>query len=142
MKPTDPQKARPSAGDTLAPPAAGQAAHTPTPWQIMPSQRSNLLHVEASPDTGRGGEPVCSIPKSRKQDAAFIVRACNSHAGLVEALLHARRLIASRDVVKDRAALRMYDETIFAADPAKAGAIDSDTIRGLQARAALQSAKP
>jgi hypothetical protein len=48
----------------------------------------------------------------RCKDSATLeqsLRACNSHAGLVAALEHARKLISSRDVVMDRAALKMYD---------------------------------
>lgn len=42
------------------------------------------------------------------EDAKHYDRAVNSHDGLVAALKHARALIEARDVVLDRAALKMY----------------------------------
>jgi hypothetical protein len=48
-------------------------------------------------------------------DAAYLAHAANTLPGLVGALEHARKLVASYDVVRDRAALRMYDTALAAA---------------------------
>lgn len=54
--------------------------HTPGPW-----------HVNGQWIDNYDSEPVCHLPpdatyKNRDANAAFIVRACNSHDALVEAL--------------------------------------------------------
>ncbi len=55
--------------------------HTSLPWGALNNGRSTLWHVE-----GPDGAAVCSVPKARKADAAYIVRACNSHYELLAAL--------------------------------------------------------
>jgi len=84
MKPTPAQEARPSAGPTLAPakpPAAGQAAHTPMPWHVVNGNeiisKEGWAVADAFPTEKRVQPEITA-----EQDAAFIVRACNSHAGL------------------------------------------------------------
>lgn len=59
-------------------------SHTPTPWTNIASKKSGLWHIESSIDAKVSGEPVCSVPS--RNNAAFIVRACNSHEDLVKAL--------------------------------------------------------
>lgn len=67
------------------PRAAGEAAHTPTPWQAMPSGR--IVH-EYVPRGCRAVQctsvaEVCDgFGQPKAANAAFIVRACNSHAAL------------------------------------------------------------
>ncbi len=55
---------------------------TPLPWETLPAARSNLVHVETSTDHA----PVCSLPKARADDAAYIAHAANAYPKLVEAL--------------------------------------------------------
>ena len=73
------------------PHAAGKAAHTPTPWSVRASRNDEgygLLICDedqtilAGMDTWLGPTPEAEM----EANAAFIVRACNSHAALVEAL--------------------------------------------------------
>ena len=69
------------------PRAAGEAAHTPTPWAIRHGSHYDYIHAPI--DNGGGiGRFVAKLPDDEqgKRDAAFIVRACNSHAALVAAL--------------------------------------------------------
>ena len=54
-------------------------AHTPTPWRIDPEIGNYVIT-----DNGKG-IAACPAPLS-DDNAAFIVRACNSHAALVAAL--------------------------------------------------------
>lgn len=69
--------------------------HTPgnptkLPWTIIEGR--TLLHIETA-NQGDGspcGMPVCSLPKSRRKDAEYIVRACNALPVLVEALEKAK----------------------------------------------------
>lgn len=64
-------------------------AHTPTPWNVM--ERPTLAHIETDCSNQYGaGIAVCSVPIAHKQDAAFIVRACNAHEELVAALTIAK----------------------------------------------------
>ena len=69
---------------------------TPLPWEELPAARSNLVHIEAGDDGLHAA--VCSIPKSREQDAAYIVHACNTYPRLVEAL---RLLVKAEDEYGD-----------------------------------------
>ena len=73
------------------PHAAGKAAHTPTPWSVRAARNDEgygLLICDedqtilARMDTWLGSTPEAEM----EANAAFIVRACNSHAALVEAL--------------------------------------------------------
>lgn len=61
--------------------------HTPLPWGLLNNGRSTLWHVE-----GPDGAAVCSVPKARKADSEFIVRACNSHYRMLEALVEVERV--------------------------------------------------
>ena len=67
---------------------------TPLPWRILQGQDKDGVPRVASKD---GGVAVLCInrymgeagpSKSEQQQAAYIVHACNSMPGLVEALLH------------------------------------------------------
>jgi len=73
------------------PHAAGKAAHSPLPWSVRASRNDEgygLLICDedqtilAGMDTWLGPTPEAEM----EANAAFIVRACNSHAALVEAL--------------------------------------------------------
>ena len=69
------------------------SAHTPTPWRLSP--RVNDERVSCNFDSVHGdGHNICNVVP--EGDAAFIVRACNSHAQLVEALIRARRQVELR----------------------------------------------
>lgn len=66
------------------PRAAGEAAHTPTPWHVIEEDNCtfSIMHTGS-------GQWIATVHGGREydeQDAAFIVRACNSHAALVGAL--------------------------------------------------------
>ena len=72
-----------------------QAKHTPVPWKVQ-SALSNP-HLRIVGDRGliasiAGSGPV--VQKGFEANAAFIVRACNSHGALLEACKHANRVIA------------------------------------------------
>jgi hypothetical protein len=73
------------------PPAAGEAAHIVTPMACTfdPATETDSAFIsiwrnDDQPDASLVGRFV-DTPKNRER-AAFIVRACNSHAGLVSAL--------------------------------------------------------
>lgn len=71
------------------PPAAGEAAHTPTPWFHTETD----IHT-APDDVSSVGWGIATAngfhrdrtSETRRANAAFIVRCVNSHAALVEAL--------------------------------------------------------
>lgn len=81
------------------PPAAGEAAHTPTPWHLSHQLADGFsIAHEVAPSCGllvcvatvhnTGGQPFHGLPlndATAKANAAFIVRACNGYAALVEA---------------------------------------------------------
>lgn len=73
--------------------------HTPTPWHIAGDD--NIIHIKAqetliceltSRESEMGFDYECPL-KVTKKNAAFIVRACNAHDELVEALKKARDYI-------------------------------------------------
>jgi len=68
------------------------AKHTPIPWRI--ERQSNGLHAVCADLAKRhgGSTPFSLATDIRVANAEFIVRACNSHADLLEAL---RRLEAA-----------------------------------------------
>lgn len=70
------------------PPAAGKAAHTPTPWFPIPQNpRGTYWRITQEPTAAPYN---CDVAQGiTKEDATFIVTACNSHAALVEALVRA-----------------------------------------------------
>jgi hypothetical protein len=84
----------------------------PNPFPRLLAERQGMLRFTLfTPDA----TPVLTTfagDTQAKDRAEYAAQAINSHAELVAALFHARKLIASRDVVTDRAALRMYDEAI------------------------------
>lgn len=63
------------------------AEHTPTPWRAIEPDNSNYL-LEIVGTNVRGNEELVCRPPGRKRNAnaAFIVKACNSHDALVKAL--------------------------------------------------------
>jgi hypothetical protein len=67
--------------------------HTPTPWAISPGTDSPDIksetgdYVVSTGWSGYGGEAMAG--EMSEEDAAFIVRAVNSHDKLVEALRRA-----------------------------------------------------
>lgn len=73
-------------------PRTGNYAHTPTPYSAEPYRRGDLtgfLVRSAIPmQAGELGQVVaeCRFGLNTEANAAFIVRACNSHAALVAAL--------------------------------------------------------
>jgi len=139
-----------------AQPTAPAAGHTPLPWYVKTFDpagpgKQRLVAVYSSPQNRIADcrkfnlhKPVSAYPEE-VANAALIVRAVNSHAELLAALLHARNLVASRDVTLDRAALRMYDEALCAASPAIAEQLyrrdGNATAHGFIARAAIGKAK-
>lgn len=79
------------------------AAHTPTPWLCASDSPEIHTPADASSPVGwhiahiNGGQSF----DERMANAAFIVRACNSHAALVEALRMARPYVKSRADAND-----------------------------------------
>lgn len=60
-----------------------EAKHTPTPWTSV--QNGNYFYIDGAPGETGG------IAKVYDEDnAEFIVRACNTHEGLLEAAIAAR----------------------------------------------------
>ena len=75
-------------------PAAGEAAHTPTPYAIDTQGDFSGLCIIS--DFGRVAK-LCEsaeVDDEAKATAAFIVRACNENARLVEALKACRASLA------------------------------------------------
>jgi len=71
-------------------PMPKQGQHTPTPWQVrVTSGRYGPKNGMGQIHNGDASNPIGNVPLP---DAAFIVRACNSHDALVAAL---------RDVLDD-----------------------------------------
>lgn len=100
------------------PRATGNAAHTPTPWRytIDLSLADEASAIVTAPDGSTVAIVVANgdAALSAAANAAFIVRACNSHDALVEALAEttealkeARRYLS----LGDRDAMRAYTET-------------------------------
>lgn len=76
--------------------------HTPTitPWQANESTASWLIETDEVFIASVGSSGLTD--EENAANAAFIVRACNSHATLVKALEDMRRLAASlEDMLKD-----------------------------------------
>jgi hypothetical protein len=71
------------------------AAHTPTPWAIRHGSHYDYIHAPIDNEGGIG-RFVAKLPDDEqgKRDAAFIVRACNSHAALVGVHTAANRLLS------------------------------------------------
>lgn len=94
-------------------PDAGEAEHTPTPYHI------GTIAGRVMAVYGPKGEQIAAcdsitLPdEENRHNAAFIVRACNSHAGLVEALAEAMEIIEAKTggkYLKARAVLQSAKE--------------------------------
>lgn len=73
MKPTQTQ-----------PPAAGEAAHTPGPFELNEPDRKGVIYIDAPDGTSVASVETRALrnaPEARA-NAAFIVHACNTHAQL------------------------------------------------------------
>jgi hypothetical protein len=103
-----------------------KSKHTPTPWK---EDHQGGLYIE-----GKNGEYIAEVESEGGREeqfanAAFIVRACNAHDALVEALqelqsncrginevlseggdINQAIFIASRTIVKAEAALKLAEE--------------------------------
>jgi len=62
--------------------------HTPTPWEVATGHPSRGLFVLGPPDEHGYAPQICEVDKTEDMEAnaAFIVRAVNSHEALVAAL--------------------------------------------------------
>lgn len=71
---------------------ASMAMHTPTPWQLSPDDKTCIWGHRVNDATGITASYFFTLAETmgykteREANAAFIVRACNSHAQLVDAL--------------------------------------------------------
>lgn len=67
--------------------------HTPTPWETSVNGYMQFDVCEAN-----GGNMIADLSECENQiaNAAFIVRACNSHAELVAALVTARHALHAK----------------------------------------------
>ena len=62
-------------------------SHSPLPWRIGAEGSRGEWFIDAAWPSDCVGDPTIAIvDRNPEADAAFIVRACNSHAALVEAL--------------------------------------------------------
>lgn len=86
------------------PPAAGKAAHTPTPWFPIPQNpRGTYWRITQEPTAAPYN---CDVAQGiTKEDATFIVTACNSHTALVEALQQLTFEVSHHLQSNDRGAL-------------------------------------
>ena len=66
----------------------GRSEHTPTPWRRSPRCVESILTDEESPLV------VAFVNINKEANAEFIVRACNAHDALVEALREIQTLAA------------------------------------------------
>lgn len=70
---------------------AALSRHTPTPWQVGQAGNANIVHFD--------GDDVRPVAHAEANNVAFIVRACNSHDELLEALSAVTESLAdTRDV--------------------------------------------
>lgn len=79
---------------------ASMAAHTPTPWRAVPCTTREGFTIAQAPVNARGEQNVAIAANiaqlgNNSADAAFIVRACNSHAQLVAALEWTQKIICA-----------------------------------------------
>lgn len=68
-----------------------QPKHTPTPWKAIEHENKNAFEGNIVITPNDMNDAVCTVwtcdtEEETQANAAFIVRACNSHAALVEAL--------------------------------------------------------
>ncbi len=117
-----------------------QTAHTPTPWSVggIRRARPNLMGV-AFVNGGKTCVAKCdslygSEDGQAEANAAFIVRACNSHASFVAALEKAEAKLSG---IARLAATRTFSSTNF-----QLNSITEEAQSGYEAaRAALAAAK-
>lgn len=96
---------------TTKPPAAGEAAHTPTPWTIR--NGSHYDYIYSPVESANGIRTfVARLPDDEqgKRDAAFIIRACNSYEALGALakeleLIDPNNVLAVRALQKDASAI-------------------------------------
>lgn len=107
-----------------------QAAHTPTPWKIIPSVSSGIIH-NIGDENGRAIAGVFHAPDKGRpiliatRNAELIVRAVNAHDGLVAAC---------------RAVLLLADSSGQLPDNGEyCGSIIADQIRAALAKAEVKS---
>ncbi len=62
--------------------------HTPTPWEVSYYDYDNNGPIYCIENVTRS-----TTPEEHKANAEFIVRACNAHDDLVEALKYSRKFI-------------------------------------------------
>lgn len=74
--------------------------HTPTPWKCTPPERGYFptLLIPYKTPLGSGDDRSIIHSQNADADAAFIVRACNSHDALVFELSRARDMLKSRGI--------------------------------------------
>jgi hypothetical protein len=95
----------------------GESQHTPTPWKLGASWANGRIIgpndqsvVDLEDDDACGDPECCGAPTYRvvlsEADAAFIVRACNSHAALVAAINDAEIAIREGLIEKARRLMR------------------------------------
>jgi len=104
--------------------------HTPTPWELsegglnVNAENGSVLRiaVTSGADVGPGwsGTDYATFEHS-KANAAFIIRACNSHEPLVAALVEAVEIIQAIDQA-DNTCEKRIDVSEFRAALAAAGA--------------------
>lgn len=74
------------------------AQHTPTPWMVSDSDASNYGAEIITSSKTKAKRVACRLGgPDRDGNAAFIVRACNSHDALVKAL---KRCMVDLDAAK------------------------------------------
>lgn len=101
--------------------------HTPTPWKMFTTEIGTYIGV--GEETGEGildvGFGVWRSPDEAKENAAFIVKACNLHEELVDALkrIHNRSLPFFDDDDKERRRQLSHVKSIAEIALAKAGAL-------------------
>lgn len=77
--------------------------HTPLPWRIVPIGGERYIESDAGfvCDMQRNDRPDAASCHMADEDSAFIVRACNSHEALINALELVVKLI-DEDVIRVR----------------------------------------
>lgn len=94
---------------------ARRAKITSPPWGVLPSNNSNLAHVETQEgrENVEQGFSVCSIPKKRIDDAEFIANAPADIDYLLSQLttIQSERDEALREVERLRGALRVIQDS-------------------------------
>ena len=68
--------------------------HTPTEWYTTKDQRGEGYHIQSA--VTNEDNYVCLVDK--REDAEFIVTACNNHVALVEALKEVQKAFSSYEI--------------------------------------------